>query len=356
MKTLSPMPAGTPAGSPSARLAEAAPKSPGVAARGRRYASYLGRALQVYARPSAGPLSFWYEIPEVNPAAFPAGRRYFMRFQRKARYAGPFDDAGIPMLDYRGDIGRQYNPIAIAQYGLARFNQWCDTGDDADRQAWERVAHWLAARLRPNTAGVPVWFHDFDWPYRQVLRAPWYSGLAQGNGLSLLVRAAAATGHGALIGAAHGVFESFQRPVSAGGVVVTDAQGHLWIEEYLVDPPSHILNGFIWAAWGVYDYALWSRRSEALTLWERSVETMAARLHEFDTGWWSLYETPIDGRRMLASPYYHRLHITQLQVMHRLTGLDTFAAFSERFASYARNRAHRARAVAEKAWFKLRHY
>ena len=50
-----------------------------------------------------------------------------MRFQGKAAYAGPFDSAGVPLLDYRGDIGRQHNPIAIAQYGLARFNRWCST-------------------------------------------------------------------------------------------------------------------------------------------------------------------------------------------------------------------------------------
>jgi hypothetical protein len=189
-----------------------------------------------------------------------------------------------------------------------------------------------------------------------MLEAPWYSGLAQGNGLSLLVRAAMVTNDPRFVNGAHAAFESFQRPVADGGVVVTDRQGHLWIEEYLVDPPSHILNGFIWAAWGVYDYAVWSRRPEAMTVWERSVETLAARLHEFDTGWWSLYEAPHGGRRMLASPYYHQLHITQLQVLHTLTGLAAFAAFAGRFMSYARNRRYRTRALAEKAWFKLRHY
>ena len=107
---------------------------------------------------------------------------------------GPFDPDGIPLLDYRGDIGRQYNPIAIAQYGLARFNAWAAGGESADRGAWIAVADWLERAMRPNGHGVRVWMHDFDWPYRQRLRAPWYSGLAQGNGLSLLVRAASTTG------------------------------------------------------------------------------------------------------------------------------------------------------------------
>jgi heparosan-N-sulfate-glucuronate 5-epimerase len=324
--------------------------------RGLRHVAYLARAIEVYARPSAGPLSFWYESPESNPAAVPTGPQYFMRFQGKAAYAGPFDDSGIPLLDYRGDIGRQYNPIAIAQYGLARFNRWCETRADADRRRWMNVAEWLAGHLQPNAHGVRVWFHHFDWPYRELLQAPWYSGLAQGNGLSMLVRAAAATGDPSFATAAHEAFESFERPVSSGGVILTDERGDVWIEEYLVDPPSHILNGFIWAAWGVYDYANWSGREQASRLWERCVETLERRLHEFDVGWWSLYESPHGGRRMLASPYYHRLHITQLEVLHQLTRRRAFADAAARFASYERNRLYRARAVAEKGWFKFRHY
>ena len=155
---------------------------------------YLARILQVYGRPASGPLSFWHEQPEFNPATRSDTRQYFMRFRGKADYTGPFDADGIPLLDYRGNIGRQYNPIAIAQYGLARFNRWCDAGDDGDRTAWLSVSRWLTSTLQPNAHGVPVWPHHFDWPYRSVLKAPWYSGLAQGNGVSMLVRAAAETG------------------------------------------------------------------------------------------------------------------------------------------------------------------
>lgn len=317
--------------------------------------AYLARVLRVYVHRRSGPLSFWYEQPEVNEQAF-GGVEYFMRFAGKARYKSPFDAAGIPLLDYQGDIGRQHNPIAIAQYGLARFNRWSTTRAEDDRAAWTGAADWLARALRKNSHGVRVWMHDFDWPYRQLLRAPWYSGLAQGNGVSLLVRAAKATGEAAYADAAHAAFESLLRPVSDGGVLVTDDRGDVWIEEYLVDPPSHILNGFIWAVWGVYDYAQWSGSPEASQLWTRCVGTLQRRLCEFDTGWWSLYETRDGSREMLASRYYHTLHITQLQVMHRLTGIDVFADAAARFQSYLDRPSNRAQAFARKAIFKLRHY
>ncbi|MEO8076803.1 MAG: D-glucuronyl C5-epimerase family protein [Acidobacteriota bacterium] len=322
----------------------------------RTRVAYLARVLRVYAHRSSGPLSFWYERPELNSRAFGGGAEYFMRFAGKTRYQGPFDAAGIPLLDYQGDIGRQYNPIAIAQYGLARFNAWSAAGASADRTAWIAVADWLTREMRPNAHGVRVWMHDFDWPYRQLLRAPWYSGLAQGNGLSLLVRAAKETGDAKYMDAADLAFEPMRRDVADGGVLVTDDQEDVWIEEYLVDRPSHILNGFIWALWGVYDYAQWSARPDASQLWTTCVGTLQRRLSEFDTGWWSLYEARDRGREMLASRYYHALHITQLQVMHRLTGIDTFAECAVRFQTYLDRPSNRVHAFARKAIFKLRHY
>ena len=151
-------------------------------------------------------------------------------------------------------------------------------------------------------------------------------------------------------------FQSFQRSVSEGGVVVEDDRGHIWIEEYLVDPPSHILNGFIWALWGVYDYARWSGQFDALRIWAAGVATLAKRLADFDTGWWSLYEARDGSREMLASRYYHTLHITQLRVMYRLTGIDAFSACADRFQTYLDRPSHRALAFGRKAIFKLQEF
>ena len=111
-------------------------------------------------------------------------------------------------------------------------------------------------------------------------------------------------------------------------------RGDVWIEEYIVDPPSHILNGFIWALWGVYDYAHWIGSHRGVAICGRVRRDARAPARDFDTGWWSLYEARDGSREMLASRYYHTLHITQLRVMHRLTGIDVFAACADRFQTY----------------------
>ena len=39
---------------------------------------------------------------------------------------------------------------------------------------------------------------------------------------------------------------------------------------------------------------------------------------------------------MVASPFYHRLHVVQLRVMHRLTGRDIFLDYADRWENYTR--------------------
>ena len=93
-----------------------------------------------------------------------------------------------------------------------------------------------------------------------------------------------------------------------------------------------------------------------MSLWESCVKTLEQRVHDFDIGWWSLYEARHPKYRMLASLYYHRLHAVQLRVLHDLTGVAAFVECAERFESYTRRPVSRARALVEKAWFKARHY
>jgi len=320
---------------------------------------YYRRIFRAYLGSGRSQLTFWHEAPEINPRAT-ASRlgEYYMLFREKADYAGPYDAAGIPMLDYHGVIGLQYNPMAIAQWGLANYNRYSETSDEARWQKTLKVADWLVANLEQNAHGLWVWNHHFDWEYRDTLQAPWYSGLAQGQGVSLLLRAHAHS-HSKdekYQRAAEKAFVAMTRPIAEGGVLFEDEEKNLWIEEYLVDPPTHILNGFMWALWGVFDFWLARADASAKELFDRGVETLVHNLARFDTGYWSLYEQSGTRLKMLASPFYHQLHIVQLRVMSKLTGDARFAAVAERWEGYARRRSNRTRALVEKSAFKLLHY
>jgi hypothetical protein len=59
---------------------------------------------------------------------------------------------------------------------------------------------------------------------------------------------------------------------------------------------------------------------------------------------------------MIASPFYHQLHIVQLRVMSRLTGVQLFSRVADRWEDYGRNRSNRAKAICYKGAFKLCYY
>ncbi len=155
---------------------------------------------------------------------------------------------------------------------------------------------------------------------------------AQGQGISLLLRGYRETGDMAYLEAAQKAFLSFTKSTSEGGVIFTDSDGDLWIEEYIVSPPTHILNGFMWAVWGVYDYFLATGDTFARTLFEASVRTLLNNIARYDLEFWSLYEQSGTALPMVASPFYHQLHIVQLRVMHFLTGENQFLHYAERHA------------------------
>jgi heparosan-N-sulfate-glucuronate 5-epimerase len=318
---------------------------------------YCRRVFHSYLLPGSGQLRFWHDTPQMNPNMDPHElAEYYMPFLEKGDYSGLHDASGIPMLDYHGRIGLQYNPIAIAQWGLGNYNAFL-RGNDAERKKKFLLASdWLCSHLKQNSSGVWVWNHDFDWEYRTKLNAPWYSGLAQGQGISLLVRAWRETNDPKYLSSAQRAFRSFCEPTSEGGVCFMDELGDIWFEEYIVAPPTHILNGFIWAAWGVHDYFLATADINAEQLFLKAATSLRRNLPRYDLGFWSLYEQSGTRLPMLASLFYHRLHIVQLRVMYRLTGDALFSDYADRWENYERSPANRNRALCYKAIFKLCYY
>jgi len=156
--------------------------------------------------------------------------------------------------------------------------------------------------------------------------------------------------------AAYRAFQTFHRSTEEGGVIFTDGLGDIWIEEYVVHPPTHILNGFIWASWGIYDYLLATGDEAARRLFEKFVETLAKNIDRYDIGFWSLYEQSGTRLKMVASPFYHRLHIVQLQIMHQLTGNQVFQRYADRWQAYSESRVKRTAALCYKGVFKLCYY
>ncbi|MBT4828410.1 MAG: hypothetical protein HON82_07555, partial [Candidatus Marinimicrobia bacterium] len=151
---------------------------------------YWNRIFKAYVLGNTSQLTFWHGEPHINPNIETESLgQYYMLFHNKAKYEGQCAGNGIPMLDYQGVIGLQYNPIAIAQWGLGNYNIWHGNKSENVYRNFLNCANWLVENLEENKDGYKVWMHYFDFEYRDTLKSPWYSGLAQGQGISVLVRA-----------------------------------------------------------------------------------------------------------------------------------------------------------------------
>ena len=320
----------------------------------RERMNYWRRIFKVYLTKNKGYLSFWHERPAVSENITPEKiGPYYMTFADKANYAGPRDKDGVILFDYFSNIGRQYNPVAIAQYGLGHYNLHLKTKDQKNLNEFLVHADWLVRNLENNEKNIPVWRHHFEWRYKKILAPGWYSALSQGSGISLLVRAYSETKKEIYRETAEKAFVSITTDMESGGVLFTDNKGDIWLEEYMVMPPTHIINGFLWAFWGVWDYFLMTGDKEAEKLLNACLRTLKNNLHRYDAGFWSLYDLSKQKMKMLASPFYHALHIAQLKATHILTGNPIFKEYAEKFENYRRSPIKRTLALVCKSVFKL---
>jgi hypothetical protein len=176
--------------------------------------------------------------------------------------------------------------------------------------------------------------------------------MAQGEGASLLVRLHAATGDDRFATAARRGVGPMGVPVERGGVQ-TDLDGGPWYEEYPTTPASYVLNGGIFALWGLRDVGAALSDDPTRRAFEAGLDCLAANLHHWDTGWWSVYDLYPHRARNVSSPAYHELHVAQLRAMEAVEPQPEVARTLARFEHYAASRASRARALAAKVAFRL---
>jgi D-glucuronyl C5-epimerase C-terminus len=117
---------------------------------------------------------------------------------------------------------------------------------------------------------------------------PWTSGLSQGTALQVLARAGQRLREPAFTEAAKQALGIFQQPPPNGVRVATKAGA--WYAQYTYAPSDRILNGFIQADVGLYDYTSITKDPLGLQLFEAGDAEARTQVARYDTGAWSLYD------------------------------------------------------------------
>jgi hypothetical protein len=139
--------------------------------------------------------------------------------------------------------------------------------------------------LASDRAGGISWDYLFQFDGG---RPPWTSGLSQGTGIQLLARAWSRFHEAPLLAAAQRALGIFEHRPPLGVRVDTSAGAQY--AEYSYAPSDRILNGFIQALVGLYDYTSTTHDPVGLRLFEAGDAEARAEVPHYDTGAWSRYD------------------------------------------------------------------
>ena len=253
------------------------------------------------------------------------------------------DEGHIDEVDYlpvtETENGEQvYFPIAIFQYGLACYDCYLTSKESKYLDKFFTCVKWAEQNQNINGSYNTFFFNHPDAPY---------SAMAQGEAASLLLRAFVQTGEEKYKIAAQLAVDYMLKSLEDGGV--SDySNGGICLLEYTNQPP--VMNGWIFALFGLYDAVLCTGEQRYIESFARSVETLKERLPLYDNGYWTKY----DDKKRIASPFYHNLHIAQMKALYLITEDEIFDQYSYKWEKYQKNPINKTRAFIKKAIQKIR--
>jgi len=245
----------------------------------------------------------------------------------------PDDSVRMGMLTYEGEL--HYHPVRMAFRMLGFWRSLQETGDQDFVVGIDHILDKLFE--------IGIWHGDaIFFPYsidiyphagrgtgnNTMLENPWFSGMAQGQILSVLSLMYQETSDSKYLEMAEPVFNSFFTLKSdfAPRVTYVDTAGYLWLEEYPLEEPSHVLNGFIYAMFGLYDYYVCNpddaiRESYLKTTLTTIENHISSYRREGSISFYCLLHD-------YTSESYHHVHIDQLKTLSRISNNDYFQEVS----------------------------
>jgi hypothetical protein len=217
-----------------------------------------------------------------------------------------FDERAAELGPYYVSFGRDgaLGEIASLQFGLQQHARWKRGGDQGARERFLAQAEW-AAGAQTEIDGVPGFYACL-------------CATAQGEAISLLLRAYQETGNGRFLDRAIDAAAPLSGPLRHGG-------------------PSQVLTGWICSLWALLELSRTANLRHTAEAYRQSLAMLERDLPRYDSGTWSYDSLPSipAGRRRTATVQRHQMHVAQLMVLLSMTDLERFAVIAERWRRYS---------------------
>lgn len=241
-------------------------------------------------------LKHYYVHPELDYLQYDINNNYQL------------DKLGIPVATFPG-TDKNYNPVTIAQFALAHW-ELENSKSEPNYGTFLKLAGWF---VKNHDQGRWRYFYE-----DKISNLPfgWISAMAQGQAISVLLRAYAVEQKEIYLQVCEKALQYFNNSVSNNGVTYKFDEQNWWFEEY-PNPqnPAHVFNGHIFALFGIWDYFRVTANKQAKLLFERGLNAVINQITNYDNGWWALYDQRFQS---ILNASYLDLQIRQLEVLHAL--------------------------------------
>lgn len=275
---------------------------------------------------------------------------YYLDFSSKVNYPGSFSPLGIPLFSHKGQDSIE-QPIVIGQYGLGLFSCLSEN-KQSDKSLIDRyllIADWFYLNKVDFKEGTS-WLIKHVYPQYNLLK-PWVSAMAQGEAISVLTRASLISGNSKYEKLALEALTPFEYSVQEGGV--RSYFKSLLVYEEFPTPikPMAVLNGYIFALFGLYDLYLLNGNKKSLDLFKEGVDSLINLLPYYDIKYWTQYFLFNYPKKYFSSFTYHILVTEQLKALYIITGEKVFLQYSQIWNNYAKSFAKKTIALMNKLIF-----
>ena len=249
------------------------------------------------------------------------------------------DNDGIPLVYYGRTIdgkplGFQSNPVTTALQANEFYDKYKENNDESSKMYFLNNADWLVDNAI-NKGYYSLLQYNFPLPIYNF-KAPWFSAMAHGLALQVLIKAHEITLDSKYLTAAKSLLNAFFIEVKDGGITYKDSSDEWWYEEYASNDKdsmiSRVLNGMIFTVLGIYDYFQYTNDPDAKLLFDKGVNSIKKEISKYNDNGYSYYD-------LLGNPSdkYHQIHVDLTKQLYDLTGEPIFTKYHELWKNHNNN-------------------